>query len=658
MSVKIIYKSTYTKIYDNIYKDGVPASGASVVLISRKTANKVGSTTIDNKGYFEFLFTKGTLDPGLYDVRFYGANLIEDYQPDGSWETLDIRDPNLSIAASLHATPGLVVKLEDGVYTPSSITLNASTYNIFEPTYKWYRDTVLIPDETADTLVLDTEDELSTSVSRAYKCEINGKNIDGEAIQSIFATTNITKIVDGEPGIAGPGVVYRGIFELGKTYICTNTRRDVVYYSGGYYICNLTHMADAWTLAKWDDFGAQFSSIATGLLLAEDAIITKTLTLGEAGNSTYGIIKSADAVDIDSGAGFYLSANDTYGLFRVGDTTQYIKWNGTALRIKSTYFDLTTEGKLWSNSGGFGGTVESPKIELNTNGLKIGETYIHGENDWTAPTSVTLTNSNVGTNWGHFGTVTKAANLLTITYTNTTTGPNVFSSPIDFSAGWDSSSGSGTAVSGSTAYNGAYFRNTGVYLEAGTYLISFDITVTSLSGTFEWKVSTSSSMGSSSNVGTPINVASSGNYTGTVIIPSSGAYYFGGKVYRAGYPFTANVTFSATNISLKLDGVEGSEANSYVYFTEALTNGSVNKIYEFKGFFEGIGEVSKKHTYRIDILIDDVVVKTVDGYKYDGITPTPFSVSYMNTTTSGTLKVKITYTGVIDQATTLPALTE
>jgi hypothetical protein len=658
MAIKVIYKPNYTKIYDNIYKNGLPAVGASVALISRKTGLNVGATTIDGKGYFEFVFQKGSIPAGVYDVKFYGCGLLEDYKPEGDWETLEIRDPNVSIAVSLHATPGAAVKFQSGLYIPDEVALTVNTYNIYLPEYKWYKDLVLISGETSDILTVDPAVDLASANSASYKCEITGKNLDGEAIEARFVTTNLVKYVDGESGIDGPGIAYRGIYSSAKTYVSTNILKDVVNYDGYYYICNHDGATGVWNPAYWDTFGANFESVATGLLLAEDAIITKTLTLGEVGNSNFGTILSANVTDIDTGSGFYLSANNTSALFRVGDDNQFIKWNGTALRIKSTYFDLTTEGKLWSNSGGFGGTVESPKIELNTNGLKIGETYIHGENAWTAPTSVTLTNSNVGTNWGHFGTVTKAANLLTITYTNTTTGPNVFSSPIDFSAGWDSSSGSGTAVSGSTAYNGAYFRNTGVYLEAGTYLISFDITVTSLSGTFEWKVSTSSSMGSSSNVGTPINVASSGNYTGTVIIPSSGTYYFGGKVYRAGYPFTANVTFSATNISLKLDGVEGPEANSYVYFTEALTNGSVNKIYEFKGFFEGIGEVSKKHTYRIDILIDDVVVKTVDGYKYDGITPTPFSVSYMNTTTSGTLKVKITYTGVIDQATTLPALTE
>ena len=100
------------------------------------------------------------------------------------------------------------------------------------------------------------------------------------------------------------------------------------------------------------------------------------------------------------------------------------------------------------------------------------------------------------------------------------------------------------------------------------------------------------------------------------------------------------------------------EETSEVYFTETLTELSVGKIYEFKGLFEGTGEPLKKHTFRADILIDDTVVKTVDGYKYDGITPSPFSVSYTNSASNGILKFKITYTGIIDQATTLPDLTE
>lgn len=658
MAVKITYKPTHIKIFDTVFVNSLPAAGASVNLVSRKTNVNKGSTIIDNKGYFEFLFPKGTLDPGVYDVRFYGANLIEDYQPEGSWETIEIRDPNVSIAASLYATPGAAIKFQSGTYIPDEVTLTVNTYNIYLPEYKWYKDLVLISGETSEILIVDPAVDLASANSASYKCEITGKNIDGETIEPRFVTTNLVKYVDGESGVNGPGVAYRGIYSSVKTYVSTNILKDVVNYDGYYYICNHDGATGVWNPAYWDTFGANFESVATGLLLAEDAIITKTLTLGEVANANYGTILSANVTDIDTGSGFYLSANNTSALFRVGDDDQFIKWNGTALRIKSTYFDLTTEGKLWSNSGGFGGTVSDPKLVLNTDGLKTGETYIHGLNAWTAPTSIILTNSDIGTSWNHFGTVTKAANLLTLTYTNTTTGPNVFSSPIDFSAGWDFSSGSGTAVSGSTAYNGAYFRNTGVYLEAGTYLISFDITVTSLSGTFEWKVSTSSSMGTDSNVGTPINVTTSGNYTGTVTIPSNGTYYFGGKVYRAGYPFTANVTFSATNISLKLDGVEGSEANSYVYFTEALSAPSVGKIYEFKGLFEGTGEASKKHLFRVDILIDDVVVKTADGYKYNGLTPSWFSVAYTNSASSGILKVKVTYTDIVDQATTLPALTE
>lgn len=135
MAVKIVYKPNYIKIFDNVFNNSLPAVGASVYLIYRKT-NKVRSTTIiDNKGYFEFFYPKGQLEPGLYDIKFYGANLIEDYQPEGSWETIDIRDANLSISVSLHASPGAAVKFQNGTFIPDEVTLTVNTYNIFLPQF-------------------------------------------------------------------------------------------------------------------------------------------------------------------------------------------------------------------------------------------------------------------------------------------------------------------------------------------------------------------------------------------------------------------------------------------------------------------------------------------------------------------------------------------
>ena len=88
--------------------------------------------------------------------------------------------------------------------------------------------------------------------------------------------------VDGKPGKDGkngdsPVLVFRGIYDSSKTYYGTAQRIDAVKYNNHYYIARI----DAGTFsnvlptdtAKWNDFGAEFETIATNLLLAEGANI-------------------------------------------------------------------------------------------------------------------------------------------------------------------------------------------------------------------------------------------------------------------------------------------------------------------------------------------------------------------------------------------------
>jgi hypothetical protein len=156
----------------------------------------------------------------------------------------------------------------------------------------------------------------------------------------------------GTAGGPGPGVVYRGPWTQGVQYFrdpaspALATRRDVVKGSNGqYYLCILTHTpADTTTkpvtganyTTYWESFGATFSSVATDILLAQDATITRGLVLGQEG-STSGFIRSADASTLLTGAapGFFLAEN---GRFRFGNnpggTAPYIYWDNTTLTIK------------------------------------------------------------------------------------------------------------------------------------------------------------------------------------------------------------------------------------------------------------------------------------------------------------------------------------
>ncbi|GAD04501.1 hypothetical protein PORCRE_187 [Porphyromonas crevioricanis JCM 15906] len=85
---------------------------------------------------------------------------------------------------------------------------------------------------------------------------------------------------EGDKGDKGdsPVSVFRGGYKSGITYYGNPTRRDIVKCSGTYYIAKVdagsfSGVTPSCTSSKWDDFGAQFSSVATGLLLAENASI-------------------------------------------------------------------------------------------------------------------------------------------------------------------------------------------------------------------------------------------------------------------------------------------------------------------------------------------------------------------------------------------------
>lgn len=84
--------------------------------------------------------------------------------------------------------------------------------------------------------------------------------------------------VDGRNGDTGPTMVYRGVYGSSNVYYGTSKRVDAVKYNGHYYVARVdagngfqNHVPT--DTAYWNDFGAEFESIATNLLLAEGANI-------------------------------------------------------------------------------------------------------------------------------------------------------------------------------------------------------------------------------------------------------------------------------------------------------------------------------------------------------------------------------------------------
>ncbi len=104
---------------------------------------------------------------------------------------------------------------------------------------------------------------------------------DGANTKLVSQWTTPVRITpyDGKDGADGksPVMVYRDVYDSTKTYYGNQYRLDCVKYGGTYYIARIdagtfTNIAPPNT-SKWNEFGAQFESVATQLLLAQYANI-------------------------------------------------------------------------------------------------------------------------------------------------------------------------------------------------------------------------------------------------------------------------------------------------------------------------------------------------------------------------------------------------
>ena len=181
-------------------------------------------------------------------------------------------------------------------------------------------------------------------------------------------STNDTNATTGYPGSGpwntyidkgdtGAGVVYRGPFTIGTAYSSSAVRKDVVQgIDGAYYLSKLTYIpantdsrpgvgqtAPAGSTAGtyWQTFGATFSSVATDILLAQEATITRGLVMGSDVGGI-GIIRSVDALSFTTGSGFYM---DKTGIVRFGNPTgNQIKFDGSSFQITGSI--NATDGQI------------------------------------------------------------------------------------------------------------------------------------------------------------------------------------------------------------------------------------------------------------------------------------------------------------------------
>lgn len=166
----------------------------------------------------------------------------------------------------------------------------------------------------------------------------------------------------GAPGLNGtdaPIMVYRGEYDPAKIYYGNPARVDCVKSGATYYIA-LTNAIDGISgfsgkgvtdTKYWKSFGGNFESIATGLLLAENATIGNWFISGDNIASTHGTINGTPSdnytnanfrpdVVLDGKTGEILLYNDRYPRVRVSNQSVATLFNESAVEknnISQTY---------------------------------------------------------------------------------------------------------------------------------------------------------------------------------------------------------------------------------------------------------------------------------------------------------------------------------
>lgn len=90
--------------------------------------------------------------------------------------------------------------------------------------------------------------------------------------------------IQGDPGVAGPALTFMGVWSASNTYVGKSLIVSVVLYNSIYYIARYD-VGSSFTSSQtpdtdtdhWNSFGASFSSVATGLLLAQEAYINNLI---------------------------------------------------------------------------------------------------------------------------------------------------------------------------------------------------------------------------------------------------------------------------------------------------------------------------------------------------------------------------------------------
>ena len=378
-NVTISVKETYNGATTNLTITSLTATSANITSIS--TTPSTGLVTLSGK----------TLANGVNSTTVDISAVVTDSEGVSRTitDTLALSKtkkavPNVVISATPQAQSILATAagVQTGNLTNVTISALEGTTSRFTSMTATYTGFSTEPTIATNSNILTTSAAIMNAAEASATIVVTHSDSEGSTGQTQTIVVRFTKVptgtagtpgLNGADGGTGPGVVYRGDWSGSTAYFSSSIRVDVVRGSDSeYYLAKVGHTSTAaGTLDKpitgtsyatyWRPFGATFESVATDILLARDATITRGLVMGTYGATDKGFIRSANASALMTGKGYYL---DTTGSMRFGDPAgQYIKFTESE--------GVIVAGNISAATGTFTGGVSGTGYTLNNSGLNL-----------------------------------------------------------------------------------------------------------------------------------------------------------------------------------------------------------------------------------------------------------------------------------------------
>jgi hypothetical protein len=341
------------------------------VTLNVNVPNKISNEKFEFK--FEFYDINNNFVP--IDLRqsftFVGGNDIV------AGKDIELTLTNNSFAFNASGTlafPNLINFIVKPIAITGSITFYSSAYDdtgsLIPKNLTPYPGTL---NKINDGLYILTSQSFSGSLT-GYKVGSITYTASADGIER-YAT--VFRLNEGKVGQTGPGVVYRGEWSASTDYYRTDTRRDVVlgkYWNGSslidrYYLCAVSHtstigtrpsddntgnsVGSQWS-ASWDNFSAQFDSVATDILFAQDVYANRTINIGAKGGTPVIALDSDHPTRKNPSIKISASAYNTDGIFLGFDSgspkmsirngSNALLWDGANLTISGSV--VATDGRI------------------------------------------------------------------------------------------------------------------------------------------------------------------------------------------------------------------------------------------------------------------------------------------------------------------------